>query len=106
MLTYSWSQDQALSVNHKHAYLLEVFGDSLRLEMPCLLAIYSDKSQAPGSWSVLWDDVGYHSAKKQTTTEMWVKCYGFSDTKNCHQTDKLIQLCSLQLGKVTSGIEK
>jgi len=32
------SQDH-VPVTHKHAYLLEVCGDSFILEMPCLLAV-------------------------------------------------------------------
>ena len=30
--------------DHNPTYLLEVFGDSLRLEMPCLLAVDSDNT--------------------------------------------------------------
>lgn len=48
-------------VNHNHAHLLEVFGDSLRLEMPCLLAVDSDNT----SLRLL---ILNESAKKRTTT--------------------------------------
>lgn len=34
-------------VNHNYAYLLEVFDDSLRLEMPCLLAADLDNKSDP-----------------------------------------------------------
>lgn len=70
-----------LNVNHSHAYLLEAFGDSLRLEMPCLLAADSDNT----SPRLLITD------KKKFTVDVVTvprcrqqacdagKCYGFSD---------------------------